>query len=290
MTNRRASLLAALAALLLLPAPRSSGVDFTNGEVTAVPAKPGIVIDGDLSDWDLSAQEPVYISAQTAGTMNVEWAAMYDQEALYLSARVTMPGREYHNPSNPQDGFWWSDCLQVRLTSDPALPFPLDGNRDAASDRVVHLSFWKNTETGKDFLNLTFGTKLNRGSVFNPEGSKTVITTQGKEGYIVESRIPWAAMNVPGGVNPFKPSRLPRSWQRHSGSAATRPVSRWGIQKMSAHSGSTVPTPGGVWFSHRHRPASVFARRWRRWWPGRRVPPERRASEPPSRSRCRTTT
>lgn len=198
-------LLCTCLASLLLPLCQTRAVDLANGVVTAVPAKAGTVIDGDLSDWDLSAQEPAYISAQTAGTMNVEWAVMYDQEALYLSARVTMPGREYHNPSNPQDGFWWSDCLQVRLTSDPALPFPLDGNRDAASDRVVHLSFWKNSDTGKDFVNLTFGTKLNRGSVFNPEGSQTVIKTDGNSGYVVESRIPWAALNVPGGGNPFKP-------------------------------------------------------------------------------------
>ncbi len=209
MTSRlisRSSLLALLA-LALLPVPNVRAVDYTGGSVSALPVKDGVapVIDGDLSDWDLSAQEPVYISSQTAEKMNAEWAVMYDKGALYLSARVTMPDRAYHNPANIQDGFWWADCLQVRLTSDPALGNPLDRARDEKSDRIASLSFWKNSETGESFLNVTFGTKLNLGKTFNPEGSKTVIKENGKSGYVMESRIPWSALNVPGGINPFKP-------------------------------------------------------------------------------------
>lgn len=182
-------------------------MDHTNGAVSAVPVKNGLapVIDGDLADWDLSTQEPVYISAQTAEKMNAEWAVMYDRDALYLSARVTMPDRAYHNPANIQDGFWWGDCLQVRMTSDPALGDPLDRARDAASNRVAALSFWKNTETGEDFVNVTFGTKLNLGKAFNSAGSKTALKVSGTSGYVMESRIPWSALNVPGGINPFKP-------------------------------------------------------------------------------------
>lgn len=203
------SSLCALLALLLAQAPRSHAVDYTHGAVSAVPVKNGVapVIDGDLADWDLSAQEPVYISAQTAEKMNAEWAVMYDRDALYLSARVTMPGRAYHNPANIQDGFWWADCLQVRMTSDPGLPDPLDRARDAGSNRVAALSFWKNSETGEDFVNIAFGTKLHLGKTFNPEGSKTVLKVDGTAGYVMESRIPWSALNVPGGVNPFQPGQ-----------------------------------------------------------------------------------
>ena len=181
-------------------------MDLTGGTVTAVPVKNGTAptIDGDLSDWDLSAQEPVYISAQTADKLNAEWAVMYDKDELYLSARVSLPNRAYHNPANIQDGFWWGDCLQVRMTSDPTLKNPLDVNREANNNRVVTLGFWKNSETGEDFINVSSGTKLNLGSTFNPEGSKIVIKANGTSGYVMEARIPWAALNVPGGVNPFK--------------------------------------------------------------------------------------
>jgi len=48
----------AVFAIVFLLISRSWGVDFSGGEVTAVRAKTGTVIDGDLSDWDLSAQRP----------------------------------------------------------------------------------------------------------------------------------------------------------------------------------------------------------------------------------------
>lgn len=199
--------LCVLLALLLAPVRQSQAVDYTHGSMVAVPVKDARapLIDGDLTDWDLTAQEPVYISAQTAEKMNAEWAVMYDRDALYLSARVTMPGRAYHNPANIQDGFWWGDCLQVRMSSDPALPNPLDRARDEASNRVAALSFWQNSETGEDFVNVAIGTKLHLGKTFNPPGSKTVIKVNGSSGYVMESRIPWSALNVPGGGNPFKP-------------------------------------------------------------------------------------
>ncbi len=203
---RLASTCTLLAGLFLISS-QSYAVDYTNGTMMALPLKNGVapVIDGELSDWDLSAQEPVYISAQTAEKMNAEWAVMYDDDALYLSARVSMPGRAYHNPANIQDGFWWGDCLQVRMSTDPDLRYPLNKMRDEKIDRIASLSFWKNSETKEDFVNVAFGTRLNLGKSFNPEGSRTVIKEHGTTGYVMESRIPWSALRVPGGVNPFKP-------------------------------------------------------------------------------------
>lgn len=182
------------------------GVDFTGGEMQAVPVKEGKApkIDGDLSDWDLSAQEPVYISAQTAGNMNAEWAVMYDDEALYLSARVALPGRPYSNRNNPQDAFWNEDILQVRMSFDPALEYPLDGKRDEPSDRIAHISFWKNNESGQSFLHFNRGVKFNKGQLVNPEGSEVKIVTNGDGDYVMEAKIPWSVMTGPGGKNPFK--------------------------------------------------------------------------------------
>lgn len=196
----------ALALFLLALSPASRAVDLTNGTMTAVPVKDGKApaIDGNLSDWDLSAQEPVYISAQTADTMNAEWAVMYDDDALYLSAKVTMPGRGIYNPYNPQDGFWWGDILQVRMSSDPALPYPLDRNRDKDSTRVLHLSFWQNHLTGKSFVNINRGTNLKNGETTMPPGAEVSIKDNGKTGYVMEARLPWSALDVPGGKNPFK--------------------------------------------------------------------------------------
>ncbi|HSI83249.1 MAG TPA: hypothetical protein VK970_05670 [Candidatus Methylacidiphilales bacterium] len=228
-------------------------VDFCGGQVSAVPVKNGKapVIDGDLKDWDLSAQEPVYISEQTARTMNGDWAFMYDDDAFYIAAKVSMPGRPYSNVNNPQDAFWSGDILQVRMSSDPAAKYPLDRERDAANPRIVHLSFWKNTETQENFLHIADGPKLNLGKRVNPEGSKVVLDTVGDEGYTLEARIPWSALNVPGGKNPFKPgdktaliaetiyiggdtSRVPLCYNRNPGTFAFNQTGSWGQVEFAA--------------------------------------------------------
>ena len=197
-------LCAALALAILTTA--SQAVDFCNGVMTAVPVKDGKppVIDGNLDDWDLSTQEPCFISTQTADSMNAEWAVMYDNDALYLSAKVTMPGRGIYNPYNPQDGFWWGDILQVRMSSDPALQYPLDRKRDEASTRVLHLSFWQNHMTGKSFVNINRGTNLKNGETTMPPGAEVCIKDNGKTGYVMEAKLPWSVLDVPDGKNPFK--------------------------------------------------------------------------------------
>jgi len=184
----------------------ASGVlamDLTNGVMSAVPVKGGQAptIDGDLKDFDLSATEPMWISPQTIGTLRANVALMYDEDALYLGAQVSLPNRPLRNPNNPTDAFWNGDVLELRLAADPSLPAPLNGQVN--SDRVAHLTMWKNSDTGADFLNITYGVNLEKGSKVNPAGSQIVIKTHGEEYYTIEARMPWSAFNVPGGKNPF---------------------------------------------------------------------------------------
>ena len=191
--------------LFLTTIPFLSAKDFANGEMLAVPVKGGTppVIDADLSDWDLTAQEPIYISSVTAETMNAEWAVMYDEDALYISSRATLPGRKYFNNNNPQDAFWSADIAQIRLTSDPALKTPLNRERDKKLDRIFHVSFWTNHETGKNFIEVATGTLLDLKKVVNPEGSEIAMNIKSPKGYLLEAKVPWSALNVPGGKNPF---------------------------------------------------------------------------------------
>ena len=187
----------------LLCARGAHAIDLTSGQVTAIPAAKTPNIDGDLSDWNLNTAEPSAVTAQTARALNAQWALEYDDKNLYIGAEVSLPGRALVNPSNPQDAFWQGDLLQVRLAADPSLAYPLSSDRDAKSKRVAHISMWKNTESGTDYLQIAYGTKLDLGSVVNPPGSQIVITAHGTSSYTVEARIPWSALNAPGGVNPF---------------------------------------------------------------------------------------
>ncbi len=194
--------------LLLLCAVTARAVELTNGVMNAIPTPGGHapVIDGDLQDWDLSGAEQGWLTSQTAHAQNGSMALMYDDESLYLGAHIALPNRGILNPNNPTDGFWWGDEVEFRLAADPTLPAPLDpGNpATAASTRVVHITCWKNSDTNKDYMNLTYGVKLNKGNVVNPPGSQVAVK-QYVNYYILEARIPWSALNVPDGKNPFKP-------------------------------------------------------------------------------------
>jgi len=199
-----------LALLACIIASASCAIDLSGGMMYAVPVKDGKppVIDGDLRDWDLSAAEPMWISNETAPELHAALAFMYDNDALYIGAKVSLPHRALRNPNNPVDGFWWGDELEFRIAADPTLPWPLDGGNAAASAsmRVAHITIWKNTATRADYMNLTYGTHLDKGSAVNPPGTQVVV--QESPGYyIIEGKIPWSVLNVPGGKNPFTPGQ-----------------------------------------------------------------------------------
>ena len=93
--------------LLLLCAITARTVELTDGVMYAVPTPGGHapVIDGNLQDWDLSGAEEGWLTSQTAHTQHGRMALMYDDEALYLSARIALPNRGILNPNNLTDGF-----------------------------------------------------------------------------------------------------------------------------------------------------------------------------------------
>ncbi|HEY3329576.1 MAG TPA: hypothetical protein VGK19_06105 [Capsulimonadaceae bacterium] len=194
--------------------------DLTKGLMYAVPTPGGKapVIDGNLNDWDLSAAEPTWISAQTAGKMNASAAIEYDDDAIYVSAHVKIPGDKFSNVNDPVDPYWIGDEVELRLSSDPSLKFPIQQTSDPAvkaSDRICHLTFWQNTANGKDYLNITYGADFDKGRVVNPAGSSLAVKSLNGE-YILEARIPWSALNVPGGKNPYGPGkRMTAIWGLH---------------------------------------------------------------------------
>ena len=193
--------------IIALISPNVNAVDWTNGLSKAVPVKNGVVpvIDGKLDDWDLSYMEPCYASEQTAARINGEWALMYDQNFLYVAGRMSLPGRPYKNEAMPTDWFWQYDLFAFRLSADPRLPYPITHEQGEKNDRVAHVSVWKNTENGQNYLHIIHGTRINIDPNVNPEGSKVAIQTERTSEYTVEMAIPWSALNVLGGKNPFKP-------------------------------------------------------------------------------------
>lgn len=198
-----------LVLLLFVSLCSARAVDFSEGRLLVLPVAEGKapVIDGDASDWNLVAQEPAYLDGATVKDMHTQWAFMADDEALYVLVESSLPaGRAYNNANDPHERFWRGDVLQLRMTSDPVLQHPLNRQRDAESERVFHISMWKNSETEEEFIHLARGTMFDLGSDVNPPGSAIKVVEK-DGGYVLEARIPWDALGTPDGKNPFGPDR-----------------------------------------------------------------------------------
>ncbi len=101
--------------------------------IFVVPAPGPVTIDGKLDDWDLSGQIWMWVTLQTAEMQGAQFAMMYDDEALYVSAvvRDPRPMMNRHDPLVDPDKAWDADVCQLRLMLDPdsTLSVPECGRR-----------------------------------------------------------------------------------------------------------------------------------------------------------------
>jgi len=202
--------LVVLTAVSFLGDVSARAYDLANGLMVAVPAPGGQQpsLDGSDKGWDLSGAEPLWMSTQLAKQMHASVALNYDADNLYVYAKVSLPGRKIDNPNGPADSFYFGDSLELRLCSDPSLPYPASNNHPVmhTSKQVCHTVMWKDTNNGKDYISIQYGGMHggSQGHAFNPPGSKIVIT-ESENQYVVQAVMPWSALNVPDGKNPFKP-------------------------------------------------------------------------------------
>ncbi len=203
--------LAAIVAMAWFHAAPAYAADLSNGLMLALPAPHGHgpKINGSLKGWNLAAADPIWMSTQTAKRMNALAALEYTKNALYYGVRVTLPDRKIINTNGPADPFWNGDEVELRLVADRHVAYPV--NPVAANvrnnPRVDHLTFWKDSLTGKCYVHVAHGVKFSLGQQTNPPGSAIKIVEHGRHGYTMTARIPWSAMDAPGGVMPFKPGQ-----------------------------------------------------------------------------------
>lgn len=200
--------------------PSARAFDLANGLMDAVPAPKGPpALDGSDTGWDLSGAEPVWMSTQLAKQLHGTVALNYDDDNLYVYVKASLPGRKMTNHNGPSDPFWAGDCVELRLCSDPSLGRPLneEGPGMHTSKRVCHIEFWKDTNDDKNYINIQYGGMHggSQGRVFNPPGSKVAIT-ESENQYVIQAVLPWSALNVPDGKNPYKPgSRMTAIFSLH---------------------------------------------------------------------------
>lgn len=196
------------------------------GSFKAVPARSGVVIDGELSDWDArgaftSACRPPYHESHT-----LEGRLMYDERFLYVAARVGDPA-PMRSVSAGQA--WRGGSVILRLSTDPALSWPLEAKGPPLADtknpeigrrpidvneRIAHLTFWYHRPSARPRLHLAYGMDFH-GGVDEPAGWEGVFKARPDNlGYTLEYRIPWALLHAE--ARPPKAGDVfPSNWTVH---------------------------------------------------------------------------
>lgn len=230
----------------------------------AVPAPGTVVIDGDLSEWDRSAEIEFFVVPETRESQAVKISVMFDEQALYLGGivRDNSPMMNRHEPNASGDKGWDADSIQFRLVTDASAGYPLqetvwkyrlknpDGKPYTRAqmqamdqrDDVVHLTMWHYTDKQLPVLQMYKGlTYRSANKAWEPFGIVPQDQFQGHYrklddglGYIFEYRIPWSTM---GAAKPLKAgdvvaATVQASWSRPDG-LKTAGGSAWAYDNLS---------------------------------------------------------
>ncbi|HEY3397593.1 MAG TPA: FlgD immunoglobulin-like domain containing protein [Armatimonadota bacterium] len=151
-----------------------------------VPAPGPVTVDGDLSDWDMScAYGPHYVDPAVKDKYNVTWAAMYDDQALYLGAIFNEAG-PYLNEHGVDNTWWLGDSLEFRLSADTKWL----GGDPRTSDDILTFGVWHNPTENKDYVALQRSFNFTIGDVSQMEVKSQPTGT----GRTFELRVPWSVV------------------------------------------------------------------------------------------------
>lgn len=259
--NRRFVLIALIVAVGFLQAALAGSGRGRHKRLYVVPRPGEVSIDGKLDDWDLSGQITMFVVSETKDTQRVEYAMMYDAEAVYVGAKLRDPNpmRNRHDPQREDysRGYWAADACQLRLGISPEVPFPLnttvwdDKFPDLQRD-IIHLTLWYYTDGKQPCLRMKYGfEKGPQGGMYHipdeyhngivPPGKFQAAYRMGEDGlsYTMEYRIPWETLgadNPPQGGD-LVPGTVQFNWSRPDGRKTAGGAS-WAYDVMN-HSGVT---------------------------------------------------
>jgi ferric-dicitrate binding protein FerR (iron transport regulator) len=191
------------------------------------------VIDGVLDDWPASGGFHATLRETAEGAEWVDGRMAYDDRCLYIAARVGDPAplRSVIDPDVDPGRGWQGGSVQVRLSTDREMGWPVDANapayyqirgqepsaddrRKAANPKLSHLTMWHHAPTGRACLVLNHGMDVNE-CVVNPPGFAGCFR-RGEDGrnYTLEYAIPWELLNA-ADAPPRGGDVLAAHWQVH---------------------------------------------------------------------------
>ena len=200
-------------------------------KVTRAVARP--IIDGVLDDWSASGGFHATLRGAANGAEWVHGRMAYDEHCVYIAARVGDPAplRSVIDPEVDPGRGWQGGSVQVRLSTDRVIGWPVDANapayyqmrrlepspedrQKAANARLSHLTMWHHAPTGRACLVLNHGMDVNR-FVVNPPGFAGCFR-RGEDGlhYTLEYAIPWELLNA-ADAPPRSGDVLAAHWQVH---------------------------------------------------------------------------
>lgn len=198
--RRHCSLLCLLLVCLLgaccLPAYANINVGRFDA-VHIVPAPGPVTLDGDLGDWDRSGEFFTYRYEEQKDKFALYGDMMYDADNLYIAAHISdsTPMFNVCDPDAEGSQPWNGDCLQVRISTDRMLGWPVK-DPFTKSDRVAHISMWYYTPKAQPCLMMAYGMNYHE-LVVNPAGFKAAYKKDADgKGYVLEYAIPWKLLHA----------------------------------------------------------------------------------------------
>jgi hypothetical protein len=197
-------------------------------------------IDGRLDDWQAAAG---FTASRDGSADCPEWAdgrMMYDDEHLYIAAHVGDPApmQSMIDPSLDPDDGWRGGGVQVRLSTDRGMGWPVNANApnyyamrridptaeqkaSATNPRLAHLTMWFHAPSQKACLTIAQG-MLVSDLVVDPSGYRGgFVRDADGRGYVLEYAIPWRLLNCEADP-PRAGDTLATAWQVHWSDAGGR--------------------------------------------------------------------
>jgi hypothetical protein len=201
--------------------------------ITVTRAVEPVTIDGRLDDWQAAAG---FTTTRDGSTDCPEWAdgrMMYDDEHLYIAAHVGDPApmRSTIDPELDADDGWRGGGVQVRLSTDRAMGWPVNANTPnyfamrgiaptpeqkaaATNPRLAHLTMWFHAPSRTVCLTIAHGMLVSDLAV-NPSGFRGGYTRDADgKGYVLEYAIPWRLLHCESN-RPRPGDTLAAAWQVH---------------------------------------------------------------------------
>jgi len=177
-------------------------------EVHLLPAASPPLVDGDLSDWDLSGRistacEPPYQAYA------LEAAMMFDARFLYLGGHVRdpFPMKSRISPDIPREVYGMGGCVGLRISTDRTMGWPVRGEHadfrrgrpassEDRSDKLAFVTLWYYAPERKPCLHLRYGMDLH-GTTVNPPGYRGAFKADADgQGYSFEYALPWELLHA----------------------------------------------------------------------------------------------